>query len=636
MKTKNILSGILIASVMLISSCKKFLDVVPDNIATIQDAFVSKAMAERYLYTCYSYLPVDGDPTTNPAFLGGDEIWLYEGIDQNAIIDYRAWLIGRGEMGITNPVLNYWDGAYGGKDLYQGIRDCNIFLENITIPRDLNSFERDQWIAEVNFLKAYYHFYLFRMYGPIVLVKENLPISSTPEEVRVYRATVDETVDYIVETLDKAIPNLPDKVESPINDLGRITKPIALAIKARVLLLAASPLFNGNTEMASLMDNTGKQLFNQVEKKEKWTVAMNAAKEAILSAEASGSKLYDFLPTAGTGTLSDETRTLLSIQGAITEKWNPEIIWGLTNSNTSTLQDASMARVVNNYSILSCISPTMKMTELFYSKNGVPIKEDKTYPFADRFAYRVGEVDHKYYVKEGQSTIQLHFDREPRFYADMGFDRGIWYGLGKYEDGTVNTNYVKARFKETAGKTNIRNFSATGYWPKKLVNYLNTMYEGSDYSIQRYTWPNVRLADLYLMFAEASNEANGPGDDALVYLDKVRTRAGLKGVKESWTNYSSNPNKPATKEGLRDIIRQERLIEMAFEGSRFWDLRRWKTAPEVMSQTIKGWDINQESMEGFYRERVLFTPRFEIKDYFWPIMDNNILVNKNLVQNLGW
>ena len=110
----------------------------------------------------------------------------------------------------------------------------------------------------------------------------------------------------------------------------------------------------------------------------------------------------------------------------------------------------------------------------------------------------------------------------------------------------------------------------------------------------------------------------------------------MKGVKESWTNYSSNPNKPATKEGLRDIIRQERLIEMAFEGSRFWDLRRWKTAPEIMSQTIKGWDINQESMEGFYRERVLFTPRFEIKDYFWPIMDNNILVNKNLVQNLGW
>jgi len=151
MKTKNILSGILIASVMLISSCKKFLDVVPDNIATIQDAFVSKAMAERYLYTCYSYLPVDGDPTTNPAFLGGDEIWLYEGIDQNAIIDYRAWLNGRGEMGITNPVLNYWDGAYGGKDLYQGIRDCNIFLENIIIPRDLNSFEREQWIAEVNF-----------------------------------------------------------------------------------------------------------------------------------------------------------------------------------------------------------------------------------------------------------------------------------------------------------------------------------------------------------------------------------------------------------------------------------------------------------------------------------------------------
>lgn len=636
MKYNILLLGILLATNLLLSSCQKYLDVVPDNIATIQDAFVSKAMAERYLYTCYSYLPVDGDPGTNPALLGGDEMWLYDGIDQNPKMEYRAWLIGRGEMGITNPILNYWDGNYGGKDLYEGLRDCNIFLENINIPKDLNSFERDQWIAEVNFLKAYYHFYLFRMYGPIVLVRENLPISSVPEEVRVYRASVDETIDFIVETLDKAIPNLPDKVESPITDLGRITKPIALAIKARVLLFAASPLFNGNTELASLTDNMGRQLFNQEQQQDKWKLAMDAAREAIESAEKSGAKLYDFVPTAGTGALSDETRTLLSIQGAVTEKWNPEIIWGLTNSNTNTLQLASMARMVYNTSILSQMAPTMKMAELFYSKNGVPITEDKTYPFAERLSYRISETDHKYYVREGQTTIQLHFDREPRFYADLGFDRGVWYGLGRFEDGTTNTNFVAARFKEKSGKMDIRDFSSTGYWPKKLVSYLNTMYEGSDYSIQRYTWPNVRLADLYLMYAEASNEFNGPSDDAINFLDQIRKRAGLKGVKESWTHFSSNPNKPNTKEGLRDIIRQERLIEMAFEGSRFWDLRRWKVAPEIMSQPIKGWDINQETLEGFYRERVLYTPKFEIKDYFWPIKDDNLLVNKNLIQNVGW
>lgn len=636
MKIKNILFIALLASSALYTSCQKYLDVVPDNIATIQDAFVSKAMAERYLYTCYSYLPADGDPGSNPAFLGGDEIWLYDGIDQNPKMEYRAWLIGRGEMGISEPILNYWDGAYGGKSLYKGIRDCNIFLENIHMPRDINSFERDQWIAEVNFLKAYYHFYLLRMYGPIVLIKDNLPISSTPEDVRVYRASVDEAVDYIIELLDKAIPNLPNKVESPINDLGRITKPIALAIKARLLIMAASPLFNGNSEMASLVDNTGKQLFDQTYRAEKWQKALEATKEAISTAEANGAKLYSFSSTATTGTLSDETKRLLSIQGAVTDKWNPEIIWGLTNSNTSTLQSASMARMVSTSNILSQMAPTLKMTEQFYSKNGVPIKEDKTYPYDKRYDFRVGEQDHKYYIREGQTTVQLHFDREPRFYADIAFDRGIWYGLGKYEDGTVNTNYVAARLREKSGKNNIRDFSSTGYWPKKLVNYLNNMNSGSDYSILRYTWPNVRLADLYLMLAEASIEVNGPNDEAFTYLDKIRERAGLEGVKDSWRKYSSNPNKPDSKEGLRSILQQERLIEMAFEGSRFWDLRRWKIAQEVMSQPIKGWDIQQETLEGFYRQRVLFVPQFQLKDYFWPIKDNNILVNKNLVQNLGW
>lgn len=635
MKTKKLVISTFLGASLLLNSCQKYLDVVPDNIATIQDAFVSKEMARRYLYTCYSYLPIDGDPVSNPAFLGGDEIWLYDGIEQNDFaLNSQAWLIAKGQMAITKPILNYWDGEYGGKDLYQGIRDCNIFLENIHIPRDLNSYERDRWIGEVNFLKAYYHFYLFRMYGPIALVKENLPISSTPEQVRVYRASVDETVNYIVETLDKAIATLPEKIESPIDEMGRITKPIAQAIKAKVLLYAASPLFNGNTEMASLVDNKGKQLFSQSVDKEKWKLAMDAAKTAIETAEKNGAKLYEF--TSASVAVSDQTRRLLSVQGAINDKWNPEVIWGLTNSDTKTLQSASMARVLLNYSVLSCMAPTMKMAELFYSKNGVPIREDKTYPFSDRFNYRIGDADHKYYIKEGQSTVQLHFDREPRFYADMGFDRGIWFGLTNNDDGTANTPYVVARGKEKSGKIDTKNFSSTGYWPKKLVNYNNRMYNGFELKIEPTAWPVMRLADLYLMYAEASNEFNGPNDEAIVYLDKIRQRAGLKGVKESWANYSSNPTKPTTKAGLQDIIHQERLIEMAFEGSRFWDLRRWKTAAQVLNQPIKGWDVNQESMAGFYRERILYASKFELKDYFWPVKDGNLLVNKNLIQNVGW
>src|SRR5690606_6599447 len=111
--------------------------------------------------------------------------------------------------------------------------------------------------------------------------------------------------------------------------------------------------------------------------------------------------------------------------------------------------------------------------------------------------------------------------------------------------------------------------------------------------IEEYPWPMMRLADLYLIYAEALNESSGPSEEVFLYLDKIRERAGLKGVKESWTNYSKNPTKPTSKEGLRDIIRRERNIEMCFEGSRFWDLRRWKLAAQELNKNITGWDRNQ-------------------------------------------
>ena len=92
--------------------------------------------------------------------------------------------------------------------MYRAIRDCNIFLENAHIPRDITELERARWIAEVKFLKAYYHFFLMELYGPIVLVKENLPLSATPEETKVYREPVDECVNYIVQLLDEAAAEL--------------------------------------------------------------------------------------------------------------------------------------------------------------------------------------------------------------------------------------------------------------------------------------------------------------------------------------------------------------------------------------------------------------------------------------------
>src|SRR5262245_11680334 len=125
-----------------LGACKKYLDVVPDNVATIDNAFKFRANAEQYLYTCYSYLPDDASYDENPAFLGGDEIWHY---DQNL----RGFSVGRGNQNKVDPLLDYWSGETGVTSLYKGIRDCNIFLENIDKVRDMTDGDKRRWAAEV-------------------------------------------------------------------------------------------------------------------------------------------------------------------------------------------------------------------------------------------------------------------------------------------------------------------------------------------------------------------------------------------------------------------------------------------------------------------------------------------------------
>jgi len=141
---------------------------------------------------------------------------------------------------------------------------------------------------------------------------------------------------------------------------------------------------------------------------------------------------------------------------------------------------------------------------------------------------------------------------------------------------------------------------------------------------------------MYLLYAEALNETSGPGPETYKWIDRVRTRAGLKGVVESWAKYSKVPGKPLAKDGLRDIIQRERMIELIFEGKRLWDLRRWKKADVYLNIPIQSWDLEQEDPVNYYRVRQIFSPIFTGKDYLWPISENSIIVNPKLVQNPGW
>ncbi|MPN64738.1 hypothetical protein SDC9_212515 [bioreactor metagenome] len=144
---------------------------------------------------------------------------------------------------------------------------------------------------------------------------------------------------------------------------------------------------------------------------------------------------------------------------------------------------------------------------------------------------------------------------------------------------------------------------------------------------------------MLLYYAEALNEADNTQaarQEAIKYVDMIRERAGLQPVAESWRLHSNNPGRYNTQEGLREIIHQERLIELCLEGKRFWDLRRWKTAREVLNQPIQGWSLFNTNNAEIYKPLTIFNQRFGLKDYFWPIGEDELTRNTNLIQSLGW
>ncbi|MFI5453393.1 RagB/SusD family nutrient uptake outer membrane protein [Pedobacter sp. UC225_61] len=629
---------VLVLLLFTVSSCKKFLDVVPDNVPTIDNAFTSKNEAEKFLFTCYSYLPRNGDPMGNPAFLAGDEMWIPN--SRRGTFDTGGglmnWDIALGRQNSANPISGVWVSRY------QAIRQCNIFLENVSDENkvfDLTTDLRARWLAEVNILKAYYNFELLRMYGPVPIVDKNIDIDAPTSEMMVTRAPFDDCVNYVVSLIDKSVTALPVTISDRTNELGRMTQPIALAIKAKLLLLAASPLFNGNSDYGRLVNKDGTPLVKTTFDKAKWDRAAQAAKAAIDVSELAGIKLYTAVPN---GVLSPFTNQQMTLRNVISERWNSERVWGLSNSYAGQLQRVAMGCLTSSFTPNNSnaqLAAPMKIANLFYTKNGVPMDEDKTLNFTTKNDLRTSTRDERFAINEGYQTARVNFDREPRFYADLGFDGGTWYMIANNPGvGDEGTFYMQAKYSQPGNSGAEGYYNETGYFIKKLVE-VNLVNSATANTVKQYDWPEIRLADLYLMYAEALNEATGPtNDDIYKYLDLIRTRAGLLGVKDSWNAYVDNGAAKLNDQAyVRQLIRRERGIELAFEGSRFWDLRRWKTAASELNAPISGWTISQVSPVGYYQTRVIYNQTFIApRDYLWPIQSGAFRVNTNLVQNPGW
>lgn len=373
--------SILALSMALTTSCN-FLDVMPDKLGTIEYAFRDQVSAEKYLATCYSYIP--SQFATNDVYMYGNEITAYNNVQTNGM---KLLLNGNS---VTSVSMGSWN------NFYQAIRHCNIFLENVDQVRDLEEYDKVRWVLEVKFLKAYYHWMLVQKYGPIVVVRDNLPITSQPEEVRLPREPLDDCIEYIISLLDECIGSdldeeedsgihLPDKIEMAMTEYGRITRPIAAALKAKILVHMASPFFNGNNNnYAGFKDKDGKALWPTTYDPAKWTRAAQACKEAIKYCDKGNHELYHYT-NLGTLKISEDTRKILTFSQLITDHANNqgEYIWSNRINLSTKDYQFNMMPALNAYCrtarLNSHWNPTLEFVENFYSSNGVPIEEDKTW-----------------------------------------------------------------------------------------------------------------------------------------------------------------------------------------------------------------------------------------------------------------
>ena len=620
-------TALLLIALITYTSCN-YLDIVPDEMDREENAFEDPNAALRYIYSCYSYLPQENQSGAIDMLTSDEIVTPFE----NEVFAIFLW----GNYTSTSPVISYWN------TLYSGLRQCHIFLKNVDKVPGLSTQLRNDYAAQAKFLIGYYHYLLIRCYGPIILIKGDESISTLPENYAA-RSPLDECIEYACQMLDEAVTDLPT-VRPTIYEYGLATSVAAKAVKAKMLLYAASPLFNGNTEFYANFKNKDNQVLMPLEYDlKKWDNARTAMEEAIIAAKDAGHDLY----------MTDNYNSNLNpypedpiqhrLRYTMLDRGNKEIL--LAETRPEGLYDLQNKTMPNGYYAWNGIAPTWTMLNRFYTKNGLPYDEDPSFKDNNKLEIVTVDASRSVQAKPGQRTILFNLDREPRYYAWVAFQGGYYelmsatnngsYTPDKgYENGRLICDFVvggNCSRGESMQSLRANNYSPSGYLSKKGIDPTNAVGGSRTYP-NSYPWPVIRLADLYLGYAEACVETNDL-DNAKIYLNKVRTRAGIPTVEDSWKNVATlDQNK------LRQIVRQERLIEFFLEKQNFWDLRRWKIAEEYYGTKVKGLNVNATTIENFAQVVTLdFERNFQSPmNYLMPIPIDELNKNENLVNKPGY
>ena len=479
----------------------------------------------------------------------------------------------------TGAVNNYVNGGWSAANpysrtwskCYTAIADANMFLEKLA-QADITSWQYNpdyrNWVQqlelfpyEVRFLRAYFYFELFRSYGDVPLVTTTL---TNAEANTITRTPADEIVKFIVEEIDEIAPYLPVSYVTEVNsEVGRATRGAALALKARTLLYAASPLFNPTNDRS------------------RWAAAAEACKVILDNAATWGLKLSAYGSLWGHDAF-----------------YNPELIFGLGRGEFNSFEMANYPVGVENGSSGNC--PTQTLVDQYEFQEGGQT-------FGERYP---GSID--------LNAVDPYEGLDPRFALTVVKNGDEW---------PTNGSQKKAIETFNGGFNASPKYGATptGYYLKKYVDGA-CVTTADNQTTRRHTWILFRLGEIYLDYAEAVFNATGSAKDATFGMtaneavNKLRNRPDIQMPE-------------FTEDGEAWVARyeRERMVELAFENHRFWDVRRWKKGPQYF-RTIQVANISA----GLQLNRTTVSRQWDDKYYFYPIPQSELKKNPNLTQNAGW
>ncbi|RZM05855.1 MAG: RagB/SusD family nutrient uptake outer membrane protein, partial [Pedobacter sp.] len=402
---------------------------------------------------------------------------------------------------------------------------------------------------------------------PVVIMDEIIPVDADPADIQKPRNTYDECVEYVINELNDAQQFLPLKVTDN-NQLSRPDQLTCMALKSRLLLYAASPLFNGNSEMASLKNKDGVPLINQSQDASKWVKAAEAAKLLI---DAMPGGLYKKNDADG------NYDALASYRDIYFDRWNKEVIWarhsggssGTWEWNGGLIQVAGYA----NY------GATQQLVDAFFMANGES-------PVLGYNADSKPIINsNSGYVESGPSAAgtkytkagvwNMYVNREPRFYASITFSGSEWVYKGADGKTPLYAEFFATGKDGLQGGARGMDPTKSGYVIRKYVSPNSDVFNRKLFD--NAAWLFFRLGEIYLNYAEALNESSPGHPDIFKYVNLIRERAGIP-------QYGSGPGAlpvPSSQDEARRKIVAERRVELVFESHRLFDTRRWKIAPQT-------------------------------------------------------